>query len=382
MRNIFLIVVVGLVSQALIAQEFKDKSIVFSLDLTQPMQSNTLPKIQWVMPLLELTGVSEPEATIEALIESNHALSNISVTVKSGDQTNVQPVPLGSNEFTKNLSFKVILFQGDNEIKLTVSNNKGGKVSSTRLMAVGKDVLAKHIHANRKDYALIFATDRYDSWTDLLNPIAGAEALNRIVKNDYGFETEIVKNPSIQDIRRKLAEYEAKSYASQDQLFVYFAGNCYFDKLLGYGYVVAANSVKDDSKMDTYLSQTVLRITLNNFKCEHIFLAMDVCCADLADPKYESAQTDDLMTQQILIDKLGMKTRKFLISGDTEFKSDNAPGHYSPFTSKLLESLKPTQNNRKPKTFSEINSYFKSLDSYSGGFGLDTQQSEFVFVPR
>ncbi len=382
MKNCVLILFACLIQTVLVGQEFKEKTITFSLDLTRPVEANTLPKIQWFTPTLELTGSPNAEAMVEALIDSHHAIREIKITVKSGDQSNAQNVNVADNEFSKTIALKVTLYDGNNEITLTATNNKGGKVSSFRSIKVGKDILSKLQFANRKDYALIFATDRYENWSGLNNPIAGAEALNSMLKADYGFETELIKNPSLKDIQRKLSEYESKSYSSQDQLLVYFAGHCFFDNLMGFGYVVAANSAKNDPKKSSYLAQKDLRLDLNKFKCDHIFLAMDLCCADLADTRFESGLPVNNITQAGLVDKLNIKTRKFLNGGDTEYKADNVPGNFSPFTTQLIESLKQNSEKRKPKTFSEINFYFKNLEIYSGSFGEDSPQSEFLFIPK
>ncbi|MEJ0058052.1 MAG: hypothetical protein WDN75_21805 [Bacteroidota bacterium] len=49
------------------------------------------------------------------------------------------------------------------------------------------------------------------------------------------------------------------------------------DEVLGEGYVVASNSLMNDKGKNSYLSHNTLRQRLENIKCEHIFLAMDVC---------------------------------------------------------------------------------------------------------
>lgn len=365
------------------AQTFSERTSSFSVDLTRPIETNTLPKIKWLVPALEKTGMQEQEASLEALIDSHHSISEIVVTVSNGVQRNVQKLAIGENPYAKNVSLKVTLFPGTNSIQLSVLNSKGGKVSGYREIQMGEKALLTYIHANRKDYALIFATDKYDNWPDLQNPVAGGELLAKLLVSEYGFETEVIKNPSIRDIQRKLAEYEAKEYGIQDQLFVYFAGNCYFDQLMGLGYLVAANSQKDDKKIDTYFSQAALRNSLNNFKCPHILLAVDACCADLADPKAIAITGNEISDQQGLIDKLNMTSRKFLVGANLEYQANNnVAGQFSDLTVALIESLKQRPAARKAKSSSSISMYFKKMDAYLGGFGKDGKESEFLFIPK
>jgi Caspase domain len=380
MKHVFFLLASCLIQAAAVAQEFKGRSITVSIDLTRPVEPNTLPNVQWVSPFLDLTGSPTNEVKIETSLLSLHAISEVKVKVRCGEEMREQLVSMEKNEYAKRLVIDVVLFEGLNEVCLSVANTKGGRVSSCRSIKVEKNVLDSLMHVNRRDYALIFATDKYDEWKDLYNPIASAQALAKVLETDYGFEAEIVKNPSHGEITKKLAEYETKSYSPQDQLFVYFGGNCYFDKLMGYGYLVASNSTKGEA--GSYLAQKDLRTMLNNFKCEHILLAVDACCADLADTKMMSTPSGSTLTQTDIVAKLAMKTRKFLNPAYLEYTADNIPGHVSPFTTQLIDALKQKAGQRSPKTFSEVNSYFKDIELHSGGFGWDNAKSEFLFMPK
>lgn len=378
MKRIIFVFLVGWAIAFSHAQEFQEKTITFSVDLKQAVESNTLPSIQWVVPSLELSGTPTPEVVIEALVRSNHTISEINVIVKSGDQKKVQAVKL-DDDYSKKIVLPISLFEGMNEIAIVASNNKGGRVISTKSIKYDKAALTNTIHVNRKDYALIFASDKYDNWRGLSNPITGAEALAKTLSIDYGFQTELIQNPSLSYINRKLAEYESRTYASQDQLFIYFAGHGFFEQASG-GYIVAANSAKNNPASSS-LSQRDLRTRLDRFKCNHIFLVVDACNADISDSKLEIPSAIEL-TQQELVEKLGITTRKFMNLGLLEYASVNLPEIYSRFTMQLLESLKKKPSDKAPKTFAEIGSYFQGLDYRTGGFGADNPRSDFLFLPK
>lgn len=362
-------------------QEFKERSGIISLDYTRPVEANILPEIHWITPALERSGSTGTEINIEAMIDSHHALSDISVLVRSGVRSKTIKVSVGGSEFSKDVTLRVPLFDGENDVVLSITNNKGGRVSSTRKVKVGANTLNELMYANRKDYALIFATDRYDYWNSQVSPIADALALEEVLKFTYGFETEVVKNPSQKEIQKKLDEYKTRQFSNQDQLLIYFAGNCYFDRLMGYGYIVTASSIKNDTKKTTYISQRELRQSLDKFSCQNILLAVDVCCADLADTKagLDTYQTN--FTQQEVVSKLMRPTRKFLITGSTDY----LPGtnsRRSPFSERLIETLRQNTSIKRMLTFSEVNASFKNYDSYGGGFGSDDLQGDFVFIPK
>lgn len=365
----------------LVGQEFKERSSIISLDYTRPAESNILPEIHWITPALELSGSIEPEISIEAMINSHHALRDITVLVRSGARSKTVKVNVGGSEFSKDVLVQVPLFDGENDVVLSITNNKGGRVSSSRKVNVGANTLNELMYANRKDYALIFATDRYDFWSSQASPIADALALEEVLKSTYGFETEVIKNPSQKDIQKKLDEYKARPFSGQDQLLIYFSGNCYFDWLKGHGYIVTASSIKNDTKKTSYIQQRNLRDALEKFSCKNILLTVDVCCADLTDTRAGLNSFTINPTQQEVINKLMKPTRKFLITGSTEY----LPGtnsKRSPFSERLIETLRQNSSVKRVLTFSELNASFKNYDSYGGSFGSDDLLGDFVFIPK
>jgi diaminohydroxyphosphoribosylaminopyrimidine deaminase/5-amino-6-(5-phosphoribosylamino)uracil reductase len=58
---------------------------------------------------------------------------------------------------------------------------------------------------------------------------AGVSVIEGILKDKYGFQTEIVLNASLEEMTAKLYDYNTKKFNPQDQLFVFFAGHGYYD---------------------------------------------------------------------------------------------------------------------------------------------------------
>jgi len=59
----------------------------------------------------------------------------------------------------------------------------------------------------RKDRALLFATNQYQYWPPLINPVPDAQVIAQELEKSYGFETELVLNPTREIIVAKLREY-------------------------------------------------------------------------------------------------------------------------------------------------------------------------------
>lgn len=370
-------------------QLFSGKTNAIALDNTMPALSTTLPEISWVTPRVESSVTSDQFINIDASIQSTLEIQSIKMIVRSGGETRERIIKVEAKELKKHIEQKMLLVDGENVIRIEVTNIKGGTVSSTRTILMGKDAMADAVDANRKDYALIIATDKYDNWDDLSNPINDGRTIAGILKEKYGFITEVVENATLEEVNDKLFDYNTRKFNPQDQLFVFFAGHGYFDETLGEGYVVAANSLMNDKGKTSYLSHNILRERLDNMKCDHIFLAMDVCFGGTFDKKLAKARGNEVMEEamdkQYLVKKLSKRTRKFLTSGSKEYVPDGAPGHNSPFATQFIKALREIGGGTgRVLTLMELNTYFHRLptEPYFGSYGNDDPQSDFVFVAK
>lgn len=370
------------------AQSFATRTNAIRLDYTQPIVSTTLPEIVWTTPKVESTVSSQESVVLEASIQSDVPIKEILLIIESGGETRQKKIKIDAGLLAYSFKQPVNLLNGDNAIKISVENEKGGIVSSGRQILVGKDAIADAVDVNRKDYALIFATDAYDNWSDLVNPIADARAIEMLLKQKYGFETEVVENATLEEITAKLYDYNTRKFNPQDQLFVFFAGHGHYDEVLGEGYVVASNSLNNDRGKNSYLSHALLRQRLDNIRCEHIFLAMDVCFGGTFDPVLAKSRGDvmeEATDTQYLVRKLTKRTRKYLTSGSKEYVSDGVAGKHSPFAAKFIQALREIGGGSgRIMNLIELNTYFQKLPSEprSGSFGSDDGASDFVFVAK
>ncbi|HWA34844.1 MAG TPA: hypothetical protein VG737_11965, partial [Cyclobacteriaceae bacterium] len=164
----------------------------------------------------------------------------------------------------------------------------------------------------------------------------------------------------------------------------------YYDETSEEGYIVAANSEKDDRGKSTYLAHTLLRSSLDKIPNQHIFLAMDVCFGGTFDPALARTRSGELLLeedadQKYLASKLTKKTRKYLTSGSKSYVSDGIPGKHSPFAAKFIQALREVGGGGgRLLTLMELNTYFLRLPTETrfGGFGTDDSNSDFIFVAK
>lgn len=369
-------------------QGFVGKTNEVKLDFKNGVpNSSNLPVISWLTPGFEYTNSKENQITIDVLVSSSIALKSVQLII--GDNTSGEQLAQKNIELTDDKSAhikqQIKLPNGSTYIRVSAQNADGAVASGTRTVVVGMDAVALSI--DRKDYALLFATDKYDHWDDLVNPIEDSHALARELREKYNFVVEIVENADQNVVFEKLREYNQRKFKPQDQLIVFFAGHGNFDETFGEGYVVAKNSLKNDNAKTTYISHNRLRGIINNIPCEHILLAMDVCFGGTLDPEIartRSAESYEVTVTEMVVRKLSHKTRKYLTSGGKEYVSDGIPGKHSPFASKFIESLRTMGGTDRVLTLQELITSMEVLKQVprTGSFGDDQKQSDFVFISR
>jgi hypothetical protein len=281
----------------------------------------------------------------------------------------------------------ITLREGGNVLKF-VAQDKNGQSGAKEhtILLLNKVSLAI---ANRTDYALIFATDNYDYWNDLTNPINDARTIAKELGDSYGFEVETIENFNKDDVLIKIREYAGREYGEFDQLFIFFAGHGQFDELFGQGYVVSKDSRLDDIAKSSYLPHNVLRSAIDNIPSQHILLVMDVCYGGTFDPliaKSGSRGHDDLYNEvglsEYIARRLRFKTRQYITSGGKEYVPDGRPGMHSPFASKFLEGLRSYGGRDNIITLPELIGWLERLspEPLGGSFGSNQPGSDFVFV--
>jgi tetratricopeptide (TPR) repeat protein len=312
------------------------------------------------------------------------------------DESGVREVIVNGNNAQLRINgefdVQIPLSQGKNPVTVVAFDRMGNKAEQTFIIErQPKEAVASSketVSTNGRNYALLIATDQYDEWDRLNNPIFDAQKIEEELKASYQFETELLKNPTREQILLKLKEYTKKSFEPNDQLFIFVAGHGHFDEDLREGFLVAKDSKKNDESAASYIPHNTLRSTINNIKCKHIFLVMDVCFGGTFDPviakRGGASEYDNISKQEFIARKLRFKTRRYLTSGGKEYVSDGRPGMHSPFARRLLEALRGFGGSDGILTIGEIITQVEALnpEPKSGSFGDDEPGSDFIFIVK
>lgn len=391
----FVLLVSG--ASTLMAQNVSTRTNEFEVDFSDPKKlvSTTIPVINWVTPVAETNYAQENKYKIKVEVESDKPIKSITIYVKEDEAAASRGMtsmkPDAGQELKMVVEKSITLMEGENLLEVVAENTDGQKTISYRKVHVGSTGLADAGKLDRTDYALIFATDQYDNWSDLVNPVFDSKTIAEELKKTYGYKVEVIENASQSDVLKKMREYAEKKYKPLDQLFIFFAGHGTYDQTFGEGFVVTKESQLNDEAKTSYLSHNRLRSIVNNVPCEHIFLAMDVCFGGTFDAALASSRgagAEEVYKEQgqaeFITRKLTYKTRRFLTSGGKTYVSDGIPGKHSPFAKNFLEALRSRGGKDGVLTLPELYTYVERLKIQPrfGEFGDNAPGSDFIFVVK
>lgn len=385
MKNILsLILLLTFSAQLSYAQQVKARSKTGAFE--QPLRDETPPTIEILEPAeLAKRGMKLPNQADFATASSSLVLrglakdsSGVARVLVNGEETQLNPSGDGA-EFNST----IVLAIGDNEIVVKATDRF--KNESTLKFLVRREGAL----ISGKNFALLIATDEYDQWPRLINPVNDARTAAEELGKSYGYTTEIVENGAVDRIVSSLRRYAERKYNENDQLFIFIAGHGQFDEVLGDGYVVAKDSKLKDETKTSYISHSNLRTIVNNIPCRHIFLVVDACFGGTFDPLIAANQRGEseyaeATKSEFIQRKMKFKTRRFLTSGGKEYVPDGRPGQHSPFTRRFLEALRSYGGKDGVLTLNEIFSFVEKVkpEPRAGEFGTNEPGSDFIFVAR
>ena len=276
-------------------------------------------------------------------------------------------------------STTVQLVYGNNLIRVTAKNRLGNQ-------SVKEITIFRPDPPPGTNYALLFAVDTYVHWPQLRYPRVDAMNIGQDLENIYGFQVELIQNPTKADILRELHKYAQKEYAPEDQLLIFFAGHGDFDTVSNMGYLVSRDTEKpeDDNFRLSYFSHSYFRDFVDRMDCKHIFLVMDTCYSGTFDHRIamrgEADDVSDSLSQEDIKRMMTYTTRWYLTSGANEQVPDD-----SLFARAFLDALRSRGGRDNILTIKEVLTYFEVLSNPEpcfGEFGRNAPGSDFLFIKK
>ncbi|MEM0994959.1 MAG: caspase family protein, partial [Bacteroidota bacterium] len=251
---------------------------------------------------------------------------------------------------------------------------------------------AQKIQREGQDYALFFAVSDYEDGTlpKLPNSITDAIKIAGVLEKNYDFKTEILENPTLDEIDDKLHEYQDNflnnTFDRKGQLFIFFSGHGVKDYDNGYFLPVDANP---ERLLRTALAYDTWRPLISEIAAQHILVAVDACYSVTFDPSWQSKANPRFKRigemsedDRIVANHKAYKNRVFFTA---DARENTVPGR-SNFARKLYEGLLFYRNEDVPfVTSSELYGTFVKKAQPSpraGHFEGDQAESSFLFFPK
>lgn len=242
-----------------------------------------------------------------------------------------------------------------------------------------------------KDIAVFFAVTTYQNSKlgNLQNPIKNAREIANILKYRFGFEPQIIENPTRDQIKNKINELfrlyarnEDGKHPSDGQLLLYFSGHGMSEDENGY-FLPADADPSDPS--DKGIAYEIWRPKINKINCRHILVAIDACYSVRFDPAWINKPDGEFKrpgemtdTQRALGNYESYKARVFYTSDNKE----NQTPDRSNFAKKMLEGLREAKTTGGFVTSKQLFANFvegASPTPRAGTFGDDEPSSAFLF---
>ncbi|OHX65887.1 caspase family protein [Flammeovirga pacifica] len=243
-----------------------------------------------------------------------------------------------------------------------------------------------------RQFALIIGTDKYNGkpdWADLQNPIFDAETIADVFINEYGYQTQILRNPDSNTLLNTIIDYH-EILKKNDRFIIYIAGHGDYDeRIFDDGFIVCHDSkpLKNDMNRKTYISYKTVSSVVNKLPAKQILLLLDVCFSGSFNSKmrnYRSAHRSDIYSDidasAYAAKKMKLKTRTVITSGGLAPVLDGVAGQHSPFAYKLIEGLRVLPDQKTIITSNDLYSYVSRVKSQPiiGHFGDHEPAAEYI----
>jgi uncharacterized caspase-like protein len=234
-------------------------------------------------------------------------------------------------------------------------------------------------------FALIVGINDYQHLPHLSTPHNDAQELTSILRDQYGFKTQLLLEATRDQIIGAFDRYR-RTLNDADSLLIYYAGHGYFDDEMNEAYWAPV-----DAGQDTFARWIIAEEVTGAaraFPARHVLVISDSCYSGMLTPGTGRSISDRANTLEKI---LQTKSRYVMSSGGNEPVADSdAPGHFSKhsvFANVLLQDLSQFQANEftAEQLFGQIRQQvgerakqrpiFKPIQGYEEG-------GDFVFIRR
>jgi len=274
------------------------------------------------------------------------------------------------------------------------------KVRSSDVSASGTASLAARLPANIPKelssaayYALIIGNDHYKSMPNLDTPINDAQAVERTLKERYGFKTRLLADATRVEILSAINDFK-NSLKATDNLLIYYAGHGELDQKNLRGYWLPIDARRDDTT--EWISDQQITDQIGLMAARHVLIVADSCYSGVmtrsSGVRLSSKTGVDDAEVKRLMALYKLPSRTVLSSGADKPVLDGGGGSNSIFARALVDIL--NRNDGILEGSALYNQIFLPVKQAAAKFKIDQSpryeglpdaghmNSDFLFIPR
>ncbi len=190
-------------------------------------------------------------------------------------------------------------------------------------------------------HAVVIGNQNYKHLQKLETPLADAQEVAEILKDQYGFEVTLLPDATREEIMRTLIQLRNAFNRQDDNLLIYYAGHGYLNPSNNVGYWQPIDAEKESELY--WISSSDLTDFLRGLQAKHILVIADSCFAGSMLTR-DSGAVLDYGSEVWLRRMRDKKSRNAFTSGGEEPVIDTGGGSHSIFAKVLIEVLKNNSN--------------------------------------
>lgn len=188
-------------------------------------------------------------------------------------------------------------------------------------------------------YALVIGNNKYQHLPHLDTAMRDAEVLGDILKNKYGFKTQVLLNATRYEIMKALNDYR-KNLSEDDNLLIYYAGHGTLDKVNDRGHWLPVDAEPDSNA--NWISVQNVTDLLKIMASQHLLVISDSCYSGALTrssvARLEAGMTAEKRAEWVK-QLLKKRSREALSSGGLQPVLDGGGGGHSIFARALINTL-------------------------------------------
>jgi len=191
-------------------------------------------------------------------------------------------------------------------------------------------------------HAIIIGNNQYEELSDLRTPEADAQKIDKVLREQYGFTTQLLINANKLDILTALNSAK-EMLTEKDNLIVYYAGHGQLEPNGDRGYWLPVDATIDST--DQWISNSVVTNYLDSISAKQIMVVADSCFSGTLTkasiPRMQKSIPEALRKKWLTL-MAKRKVRTVLSSGGVKPVYDGMAQH-SLFATAFIEKLSSNQ---------------------------------------